>query len=95
MTIHDISNLPVMKKQCMTCPFRTDERGRHLDERLVAKIQMCVLTESSHICHHHKLVNRPESHLCRGARDYQLEIFYRMGLLAEPTDRCWSKTRRQ
>ena len=81
MTPHDISKFSVTKKQCQTCPFRTDKRGKHPDEELVAKIQMRVLTESNQICHHHKLLDKPKLHLCRGAKDFQLEIFNRLNLL--------------
>lgn len=45
-----------------------------------------------HICHHQTLNNKSATHLCRGARDFQLQIFHRLGLLEEPTDECWGKT---
>lgn len=80
-----------MKRQCATCPFRTDERGRHPDARLVNKIQAQCLSEASQICHHPSLTGKPETHLCRGARDFQLTIFHRLGVLDAPTDEAWSK----
>ena len=46
----DIKDYPVMKRKCTTCPFRTDERGRHADPRLVSRIQKQVLSEASQIC---------------------------------------------
>lgn len=87
----DISGYPVMAKQCATCPFRTDEHGRHPDGALVAKIQQRCLTEASQICHHPTMSGQPQTHICRGARDFQLQILYRIGLLVEPTDAAWQR----
>jgi hypothetical protein len=83
--------MSVMKRQCGTCPFRTDDRGRHADVRLVNKIQDQCLNEASQICHHPALERKPETHLCRGARDFQLTIFHRMGVIDAPTDQAWSR----
>jgi len=88
----DIRNFSVMQRQCATCPFRNNAKGRQTDSKLVAEIQQRCLTEASQTCHHPRLKGRQETHLCRGARDYQLQIFYRLGILEEPTDRCWSET---
>ncbi len=88
----DISDFSVMKKQCQTCPFRANEHGIHPDPKLVADIQARCLTEASQICHHSTLNGKETTHLCRGARDYQLQIFYRLGMLSEPTDVCWDET---
>ena len=100
----DIPNFPVMPRRCPTCPFRTDERDRYPDKailqrgasplqscraELVAKIQQRCLSEASQICHHPRLQGKAETHLCRGARDFQIEIFYRLGVLDAPTDEAW------
>jgi hypothetical protein len=84
------ASMPVMKRQCATCPFRTDDHGRHPDVKLVNRIQDQCLNEASQICHHPALEGKPETHLCRGARDFQLTIFHRMGVISEPTDTAWS-----
>lgn len=89
--MQDIFNLPVMAAQCPTCPFRVEAGGRHPDPQLVSRIQLRCLTEASQICHHPRLQGKPETHLCRGARNYQIEIFYRLGLLDEPTDAAWAR----
>ena len=57
--------------------------------RLVARIQQQCLTKGSQICHHPVVEGEPETHLCRGARDFQLQVFYRVGFLEEPTDTAW------
>jgi hypothetical protein len=90
-TRRNSANMPVMKRQCATCPFRTDERGQYDDPRLVSKIQHQCLNQASQICHHPSLEGKPETHLCRGARDFQLTIFYRMGIIDAPTDEAWSR----
>jgi len=86
-----IADFPVCAAQCSTCPFRVDASGRHPDPQLVSRIQLRCLTEASQICHHPRLQGKPETHLCRGARDYQLQIFHRLGLLDTPTDAAWER----
>lgn len=87
----DTSKFPVMPAQCPTCPFRTDANGRHPDVRLVSRIQLRCLTEASQICHHPRSQGKLETHLCRGTRDYQLQLFHRMGILDAPTDEAWER----
>jgi hypothetical protein len=87
----DTTDWPVMAKQCATCPLRQDAHGRYPDERLASSVIERCITRASQVCHHARLHGRRESHLCRGARDYQLMIFYRLGFLDEPTDQAWEK----
>jgi hypothetical protein len=87
----NVSKFPVMPAQCSTCPFRTDANGRHPNVRLVNQLQLRCLTEGNHIFHHPRLKGKPTTHLCRGARDYQLQIFHRLGLLDTPTDAAWAR----
>ncbi|MGH8001983.1 MAG: hypothetical protein ACREPR_21780 [Brasilonema sp.] len=87
----DIVNLPVMKAKCKTCPFHTDEHGRHLDPHLVSIIQADIISKASQLCHHPRLIGEKETHICRGARDFQIEIFYRLGVLETPTQEAWDK----
>ncbi|UBF29891.1 hypothetical protein K9N68_37405 (plasmid) [Kovacikia minuta CCNUW1] len=81
----DISDFPVMKKRCKTCPFNPDG-----DEELQGRV-ISRLFQASQICHHPNLYGKPSTHLCRGARDYQLEIFHRLRVIIEPTDEAWGK----
>lgn len=80
-----------MKRQCQSCPLRTDKRGRYPDPHLAASVQARAIAQASQICHHPRLKGKRETHLCRGARDYQLMIFYRIGFLTEPTDKAWNR----
>jgi hypothetical protein len=78
----NIKNWPVMAKMCSTCPFK---EGPNQDHKLVNSIKSRAL-KVSQICHHPRLKGKEETHLCRGSRDFQLEILYKMGELEEPTD---------
>jgi hypothetical protein len=91
----NIKDFSVMPRKCSTCPFRTDENGKHPDLRLVERIKQTTLTEASQICHHPRLSGKEENHLCRGARDWQLQVFYRLGIIKEPTDAAWLETWQQ
>ncbi|MBP5978024.1 hypothetical protein HW132_36360 [Brasilonema sp. CT11] len=85
----DITNFPVMAAKCSTCPFQTDEHGRYKCPDVTNRIISRILSNCSQICHHPRFAEKPETHLCRGARDYQLEIFYRLGVITAPTDEAW------
>lgn len=77
--------MPIMAEKCPTCPF-----GPSGDPVLRASIERRVLNTASQTCHHTGAADgRQDTHLCRGARDHQLQIFYRFGFLPAPTDQAW------
>lgn len=78
--------MPVMAAKCASCPF-----GPNGDPELRARVESRCLTEGSQICHHPRLHGRRETHLCRGARDLQIEVYHRLGVLDEPTDDGWAR----
>lgn len=84
--------LPVRKAKCRTCPFREDG-WTHVRSLLEQR----ALTEGSPICHSSGKAltrhdgERVKAHICRGARDFQLTIFHRLGVIAEPTDAAWEQ----
>ncbi len=91
MTSTNIKNWKVNCQRCATCPFNADGD---------AKLQTTIITqiieeEVSQICHHPTLKGKPSTHLCRGARDIQIKIFYALGWLSEPTDKAWDELRKQ
>ncbi|MGI2907161.1 hypothetical protein [Tolypothrix sp. VBCCA 56010] len=90
--VQNVQNYLVMPAKCVTCPFRTDEHGRHPNPQLTSKLMQQVICEASQICHHPRQAGKPETHLCRGARDYQLTIFHRLGVIPAPTDAAWQET---
>ncbi len=87
MKTRDVSNMPVMQSNCETCPF-----GPNGDRYLRSTIEQRVMFTASQTCHHTGSIHgKPDTHLCRGARDYQLQIFYRLGILDAETDEAWAK----
>jgi len=89
------STWKVRKRQCATCPFREDVNGRSVDPELRGKVEARVLTEASQICHHPVLYGKKEFELCRGARNFQLMFFHRIGFLDAPTDEAWEAKRKK
>lgn len=87
--------LPVMARQCATCPFREGVPQKYacLKEHLAES----ALNESSRICHStgknnafHRRTGKPER-LCRGARDLQIALFHAVGFIEAATDEAWEK----
>jgi hypothetical protein len=75
-------NMPVRKEQCATCVFRPEcDGGIHLSPGRRAEIQEYVIKGTNQICHHDD-----NKTICRGGRDYQLELWYRMGIIKEPNE---------
>ena len=87
-----MNQVPIRKAQCKTCPFRSDGWTE-----VRALLERRALTEATPICHStgRALVRhngeKLKAHLCRGARNYQLTIFYRLGVIAAPTDEAWKE----
>ena len=85
--------MKVMPEKCATCPFRVGSPYAYL----LHDLKHCALTQASRICHStgsNNAINRrtgkPQA-LCRGARDVQLQMFYKLGFLPEPTDKAWDE----
>lgn len=91
-TKKSLNKLPVMEKQCATCPFL--EKGWKEVRSLLEKR---ALFEATPICHStgsgalskKRISRKPLA--CRGARDLQLQSFHRMGFIDAPTDLAWDK----
>jgi hypothetical protein len=87
----NVKNWPVMKSHCATCPF-----GANGDPELQVRVTYRISKlESSQICHHPALKGKPETHLCRGARDIQLKILCAFGMIEEPTDEAFTARSRE
>ena len=82
----NVRNMPVMAERCMTCPFNVGG-----DPGIRAKVEERCVAHASQICHHPRVHGRKETHLCRGARDHQLPIFFRLGVIDAPTDEAWAR----
>lgn len=82
----NIQGMPVMQGKCKTCPFGKNgcqEVRRSVESRLLEVSQTCHSTGVA--------LNPPrqDTHICRGARDWQIEFFHSIGFLDEPTDEAW------
>lgn len=87
--LRDISKLPVMSKRCESCPFNDDGC------KSIRQMVMDRSLEMSQTCHSTGVVHgKEDTHLCRGARDYQIELMYRLGVIESPTDEAWDKKRK-
>lgn len=64
-------------KMCKTCIFQPQQKvvtpGR------LTEIQLYLIKGTNHICH-------TTNKICRGARNFQLQVFFRMGLISSETD---------
>lgn len=69
-------------QQCATCPFREDGEGYDLGHERLAEICLYLTKGENHFCHS----DRSNRTICRGGRDYQLNLFHRMGVIDAPTD---------
>ncbi len=85
-----------MAANCATCPFRPKAEGGWEEVREL--LTQRALSEASPICHSTGpgALKRPQSgrftpaRICRGARNFQLEIFARLGWIEAPTDEAWA-----
>ena len=86
--------LPTRAYSCSTCPF-LDTGWTHVRPLLIDR----ALTEASPICHStgkDALVkSQGPAQICRGARDLQIQFFYRIGFLDAPTEEAWETKRRE
>lgn len=82
----------VMTVQCASCPWRADNARLKLSPGQTVALTEMVLGSSNQRCHAPSLLGKPETKICRGARDLQLKYFHVLGVLKEPTDECWRTT---
>lgn len=70
-------------EQCRSCIFQSDGNQVELRPDRLAEIQRYLLKGNTHVCH----TGQDRVTLaCWGGRDFQLTMWYRMGLIPEPTD---------
>jgi len=80
-------DMPIKSVMCSTCPF-----GPNGCKDVMASVQQRVLSNASQTCHSTGVAigKRRDTHLCRGARDFQLQVLHGIGFLSEPTDEAWA-----
>ena len=79
---------PVQPRQCHTCIFRPN--SQMLRSQRLGEIQAYLMQGNTHLCHSPDLAEPGSTgintHACRGGRDWQIQIWHRLGLIDEPTD---------
>ena len=85
-----IKGYPVRKRICPTCPFRAD-----CDFIVAESVKARIGLKMSQVCHHGAAATtRDSGQLCRGARDWQLQVLFRLGLIDADTDAAYTKASR-
>jgi hypothetical protein len=87
----------VMPAQCASCPWRDDGGILHEQPEMLAHLQRQVIEvpAGNQFCHAPAFAGQPEDKICRGARNFQLKVFYNIGFLPEPTDQAWREATEQ
>lgn len=75
-----VTDLSVMKAPCKTCPFKLNERGLPQNQSLANTVIERTLFKAHQICHGTEGPNREWRNRCRGAFDYNSEIYRRLGI---------------
>lgn len=76
-----MSQMKLQNNQCKTCPFR-ESGGVDLRPERMAEIQSYLLNGTNHMCHS----DRSNESVCYGGRQWQLEMWYRLGIITSPTN---------
>lgn len=74
-----VSDLPVMKANCITCPFRIID-GRQRDANQANGVTARTLFKAQQICHSTEGKNRKPTHRCKGSYETNKTIYDRMGM---------------
>lgn len=80
-SLEDVSQLPVMKRHCKTCPFRPNENGLWCNPELANEVIARTLFKASQICHGTEGKNREPNHKCKGAYDHNMVIYRRLNMV--------------
>ena len=78
-----LSELPVMKSHCKTCPFKPTEKGHWQNVELANVVVGRTLFKGQQICHGTEGKNRKAKNRCKGSYDYNKEIYARMAIRDE------------
>lgn len=81
----------VMPAMCGSCPFREGseyaELKKYLTEASMNESRICHSTGTGGI----KGRTGKPAKLCRGSRDFQLELMFKLGVISAPTDAAWAE----
>jgi len=77
---------PVQPAQCGSCIFRENGNKVELAAGRLDEIKTYLLRGTAHRCHQPEAEGRRKTIICRGGRDWQLQVWHRIGLNEAPTD---------
>jgi hypothetical protein len=69
-------------QNCKSCPFIKSADALELSSEKWAEIYHYLLGGMNHFCHS----DRSNKTVCKGGRDWQLQQWYRIGIISEPTN---------
>ncbi len=69
----------LQNKHCATCPFVNSDM---LPATEMAKIHSYLVSGTNHLCNS----DRTNRTICLGGRNYQLDIWYQMGVISQPSN---------
>ncbi len=75
------------QKKCKTCVFHPG--AEVVSPARLVEIQDYLIKGTNHLCH------TDDNTVCRGGREYQLMIWSRLGIIAEPTDAALASAMKQ
>ena len=75
-----VTDLPVMKSCCKTCPFKLNDRGQWQDATLANEVISRTLFKAHQICHGTEGEGREWNNRCKGAHEHNSTIYKRMGI---------------
>lgn len=79
----------INSRMCKSCPFR--DGGLHLSPEKMTEIYLYLIEGVNHFCHS----DRTNNTICRGGRNYQIEIWARIGRISAPTDEALAEAMRK
>lgn len=87
------NRMNVQTVMCASCPFRDSPEALSVVRAL---LEQRALNEATPICHSTsgikgRALPKSKQLLCRGARNFQLNIFHRLGVIDAPTDESWER----
>lgn len=74
-----VSDLPVMKNYCKSCPFKPNDKGYWQNMELANEVINRTLFKGQQICHGTEGDKRQPKNRCKGAYEHNLEIYKRLG----------------
>ena len=71
--------MKLQKKHCATCPFVNSDILR---PEAMSKIYDYLISGTNHLCNS----DRTNRTICLGGRNFQLDIWHKMGIIEQPTN---------